>query len=634
MTKLASRLLGMLAAAMLLAVPPALGNAVAAASNEWQADPFFYLDHWQVPGFEEQATTAGYRLLDPQGNQIGAIIRQPSIRPLTLIEVPAIPGIYTVEGWLEDDEGQLGPPRTATLRFDDTAPAPPVAESPERWLLGTEQAVLKIAHPTGPFPLSGIRGYAISLDLGSGGTPCSVSTWCSLEETDLDEGIDDDVVSLGTLPEGTTYARVAAVSGAGVASSVSSAVFRVDATRPSVSIHGVRSGWSAGPVRVTASADDHLSGMAAVGAAGPFTAIAVDGAAPTVAWGDRATAWIAGSGIHRVETYARDAAGNLSGGDPEGPPPASAIVRIDEEPPQILFSPAQDPTEPERIEATLSDAYSGADPSRGSIMVRLAGTRARFEELPTKTVGGTLVARWDSDSYPPGKYEFLAVGFDLAGNAGAGTNRDRGGRMVLLNPLKGPVSLTGQLIGQRFAGRLRAIGGDSVARLEVKVVETFAAGSQPQRRITSARTGADGSFAVRLRPGPSRDVAATFAGSPVLTRASSATRRLAVSTGVRFRASAREARIGGGPIVFSGRVDRSGASAKGLPVELQFRYPGSGWIEFRTLEADARGRFRYAYGFSDDDSRGIRFQFRAHVPGREGWPYEPGSSRPVLVTGR
>jgi hypothetical protein len=52
------------------------------------------------------------------------------------------------------------------------------------------------------------------------------------------------------------------------------------------------------------------------------------------------------------------------------------------------------------------------------------------------------------------------------------------------------------------------------------------------------------------------------------------------------------------------------------------------------VESDRRGRFRYAYRFSDDDSRGVRFQFRAYVKGREGWPYEPGASRPVMVTGR
>jgi hypothetical protein len=69
-------------------------------------------------------------------------------------------------------------------------------------------------------------------------------------------------------------------------------------------------------------------------------------------------------------------------------------------------------------------------------------------------------------------------------------------------------------------------------------------------------------------------------------------------------------------------------------VELQFRYPGAGWSGFRTVQTDAHGRFRYAYRFSDDDSRGVRFQFRAYAKGREGWPYEPAASRPIAVTGR
>ncbi|HWJ43501.1 MAG TPA: hypothetical protein VNR67_08715, partial [Solirubrobacterales bacterium] len=92
---------------------------------------------------------------------------------------------------------------------------------------------------------------------------------------------------------------------------------------------------------------------------------------------------------------------------------------------------------------------------------------------------------------------------------------------------------------------------------------------------------------------------------------------------------------GGRPIVFSGRIRRRGAATvANLPVELQFRFRGGTWSGFRTVEADAQGRFRYRYRFSDDDSRGVRFQFRAHVKGREGWPYGPGTSRPVNVTGR
>ena len=208
--------------------------------------------------------------------------------------------------------------------------------------------------------------------------------------------------------------------------------------------------------------------------------------------------------------------------------------------------------------------------------------------------------------------------------------------MVLVNPVKAPVSLATVLRKRRFDGRLRRTGGGGIARQRVAVVETFGAGAEPQRRTSFLTTDADGSFSLRLRPGPSRDVAAYFAGSATLTKASGPDARLAAPTGIRLRASTATGLIGGKPVVFNGAVDVRGAAraARGLPVELQFRYPGAGWRGFRTVEADRRGRFRYAYRFSDDDSRGIRFQFRAHVKGREGWPYGPGTSRPVTVTGR
>ena len=72
----------------------------------------------------------------------------------------------------------------------------------------------------------------------------------------------------------------------------------------------------------------------------------------------------------------------------------------------------------------------------------------------------------------------------------------------------------------------------------------------------------------------------------------------------------------------------------GRPIQLQFRLPGDPWTEFRTVQTDAQGNFRYPYAFTDDDSRGIRFLFRAYAPPQPGWPYEPAVSRPVAVTGR
>ena len=105
---------------------------------------------------------------------------------------------------------------------------------------------------------------------------------------------------------------------------------------------------------------------------------------------------------------------------------------------------------------------------------------------------------------------------------------------------------------------------------------------------------------------------------------------------VRLHASTTSAKIGGAPIVFSGKIAgvEASTSSSGRPIELQFRLPGAPWSEFRTVRTNARGRFRYAYAYSDDDSRGVRFQFRAYVPAADGWPFEPTASRPVFVTGR
>jgi hypothetical protein len=627
--------LSRIAAAVLTALA-LVAPAAAAAGEDWQADPQFELDPWQVPGSSPGAVSAEYLLLDPSGSPVGPVIERPAGELIRYLEVPPVPGAYRLEAWLEDAEGKEIRRVGTNLRFDDVAPPAPAPQAPLGWIPAGEPAVLEVGHPESTLPISGLRGYAVSLDRGSDGHPCTSPTLCSMTETDLAGGIDDDSLSLGTLAEGTTYARVVAVSGAGVPSPVRTASFRVDATPPSLSLSGLPGGWSSGPARVTALAQDPLSGMAAAGAAGPFTAISVDGGAPAAAPGDTAVAWVSGSGIHTVHPFARDAAGNLTDPDEATVPPAAAVVRIDEDPPQVAFAAAQDPADPERIEALVGDDLSGPSQNRGSIAIRLAGTRARFEELPTRETAGRLVARWDSDFYPSGKYEFLATGFDAAGNAGTGADRVHGGRMVLVNPLKTPVSLTAKLADGSLSGRLRRLGGGAVATQRIAVVETFATGADPQRRTNYRPTDASGAFSLRLAPGPSRDVVAYFAGTPTLTRSTSPAAHLGIATSTRLRASTATARVGGKPVDFSGAVRARGArgAVEGLPVELQFRYPGAGWRGFRTVEADRRGRFRYAYRFSDDDSRGVSFQFRAHVKGREGWPYEPGSSRPVTVTGR
>jgi hypothetical protein len=647
------------------------------SGNSWFPENRFAL-RWLRPPVAEQGfpiTAANYRLFNAAGIALGeGDVRAPG--NVTFIDKVRIPspspsGIYKAEVWLEGPGGQPGPRVGATFRFDDVRPGPAQPLQPPGWVAGNAAAVVTIDHPSGSQPISGIRGYAISVDRGPGSAPCAGSDRCSLAETDVRGGIGGDRVSLGVLPEGINVVRAVAVSNSGMRSlETRSVVVHVDATLPEVTLRGVPQGWANGPVRVTATATDLMSGMAADGPGGPFTALAVDGGAPRSDHGDSTAAVVSGQGSHSVAFYARDAAGNV-----DASTPATAVVRIDESPPQVAFVASQDPAEPERMEAVVTDRLSGPSPTRGSIAVRPAHSRQPFARLPTTVAGNRLVARWDSDAFPPGTYEFSATGYDAAGNTTQSERRGSGTRVVLANPLKKPTAINAGFGGRRlvwhrcsrdkgqrhcrreeieafeprpkarvtpyghglsYAGQLTMVSGSALGGQPVQIVETFSAGADSEQRTTMVETAADGTFLARLAPGPSRRVEAVFAGNRTMTRVSGGRVRLRVLGDVRMHASSSTARIGGAAIVFSGGVGDLGAPipAGGKPVELQFRFPGSDWSEFRTVQTDAHGHFRYAYKFSDDDSRGIRFQFRAFAPAQDGWPYEPAFSRPVFVTGR
>ena len=649
-------------------------QATGRSEGVWNPLNTFWL-YWGRPPVVEQGfpiTGATYRVRDTAGNVLSEAHISGDPGSTGTIYVPwQSPGLYGVDLWLEGPEGERGPRASATLHYDNARPGPTRPLFPAVWIGGSQAAVIKIGHPSTPLPLSGIRGYAISVDDGEDSLPCAGQERCTMAETDLDGGIDDDEISIGVLRPGTHFVRAVAVSGSGMRSAeVATAIVRVDVIRPETSLAGAPPGWANGPVLLTATATDSMSGMVANGPSGPFTAIAIDGDVPRTTLGSSTTAVVAGQGVHSIAYYARDAAGNISGDDPR-----TAVVRIDESPPRVVFAAAQDPAEPERMEAVVTDPLSGPAAAGGSIAVRPAHTRQPFAPIPTTVSGNRLVARWNSDAFPPGTYEFRATGYDAAGNATDSELRGNGTRVVLTNPLKKPTAIAagfgGRLLvwqhcsrrkGQRrcrheeieafarrpktrvtpyghslsYAGRLTSASGASLGGQQVQIVESFDAGADSPQRTTTVETAADGTFLTRLEPGPSRRVEAVFAGDRTLTHVSGGAVSLRVLGDVRMRASSATARIGGAPVVFSGGVGDLGAPipAGGRPVELQFRFPGSEWSEFRTVQTDAHGHFRYRYSFSDDDSRGVRFQFRAYAPAQDGWPYEPAASRPVFVTGR
>jgi hypothetical protein len=631
----------------------------------WHPENNFHL-LWDRLAGDPPARATYLRIRDSEGHLVGPdAVGFPWDRSIENVFVPG-PGVFYAYVWLEDFAGNFGLDASVRLAFDDVRPGAVRVQGPSDWIAAKQAAPIGI-QLTAPLPVSGVSGYAFSVDRGDGSSPCAGLSRC--EPAEIDVPGDASTFYPGTLAEGVNLVRVVAVSGAGMRSAeVASAIVRVDATPPQVAL-AAPEGWVNGPRQVTAAASDSKSGMAAAGPTGPYTAIAVDGGVPRLEPGADAAAIVSGEGAHRIAGFARDAAGNAS-----DTAAAIATLRIDETAPQVAFANSEAPVAPEQIEATVSDSLAGADSNRGSISLRPVGSRQRWRSLPTTSSGGRLLADWDSDAFAHGAYEFRASGYDGAGNVGSSDRRANGNRMVLTNPVKAPARVAAgfggrSLVWQRcshhggrrhcrhqeiesfegrpssravpygrgipYSGRLTTDAGSVLAGLPIEIVESFAAGSQPARRTTVVQTAADGSFSLRLAPGPSRRIEAVFPGTRTLTRAGGGEVELAVQAGVRLRPSSASARVGGAPVVFRGRIaDPAAVPAGGLPVELQFRLPGRGWSQFRTVQSDSNGRFRYPYAFSDDDSRGIRFQFRAFVPAAAGWPYEPAASRAAFVTGR
>ncbi len=637
------------------ASPPRPADLRVVGESEWHPQNSFELTWANPPSSGAPIAATHYRIRDPLGTPIDEAELTGVRDGIAGLTVPKISGTYSAEIWLEDMSGEQGAAATAQLRFDDIRPAGVEPVPISGWVGRTAFPLrIRLGHPSGPPPLSGIRGYAVSIDAAPSGSVCAAVDRCSDAETTLRNGVGGDELEIGTLPEGTSYLHAVAVSGSGLKSTTSgSTVLRTDTTDPVTQLAGLPSGWTNRAVRLTASAADTGSGMEGNGQGpAPFTAILVDGGAPSIGLGGTAGASVVDEGIHRIAYYARDLAGNVNdGAETNGianRAPRTASVRIDRTPPSVAFANAEDPRDPELLRVRIADRLAGPDLSRGSIGVRLAGSGDRFEALPAMPGGaGELRARWDSDAFPAGNYEFRAAGYDAASNATATTRRLNGGPMVLSNPLKATTTLRAGFRGHGLrrtvpygrrvllSGRLITGRSSPLAGMPVRVVERSAAGAHPQIQTSTVMTAPNGTFSIRTDPGPSRTIAVSFDGSPTLARSAARPLELGVRSRVRLRASAGVATVGGAPLVFRGQLAAAPGEipAGGKSIELQFRLPGLPWAEFRTVQTDGRGRFRYAYRFSDDDSRGARFQFRAFAPEQAGWPYEPAASRPILVKG-
>jgi len=142
----------------------------------------------------------------------------------------------------------------------------------------------------------------------------------------------------------------------------------------------------------------------------------------------------------------------------------------------------------------------------------------------------------------------------------------------------------------------------------------------------TATTGPDGSYAIELPPGPSREVYVHYAvGDRVLARHGLVLRSIATPSlevhpnhGVRNHDR----------IYFSGALP--GPACADRVVKVQARLGKRRWQVFRTDRADEACRFNARYKLRAT-AHARRYRFRALVPQAVGYPYERGHSRPVKV---
>jgi len=152
------------------------------------------------------------------------------------------------------------------LYFDNARPGPAAIGAPA-WVAPGTAIPVHLSAPSDVPPISGIHGYAISIDNAAAGSPCAAADRCAAAEVDLPGGIADDSASLPAPPAGVSYIHASAVSGSGMRSTTATQAIGVDGTPPQVHLEGAPSGWSNGPVRLTALATDPLSGLTAAGRA-------------------------------------------------------------------------------------------------------------------------------------------------------------------------------------------------------------------------------------------------------------------------------------------------------------------------------------------------------------------------------
>jgi hypothetical protein len=183
---------------------------------------------------------------------------------------------------------------------------------------------------------------------------------------------------------------------------------------------------------------------------------------------------------------------------------------------------------------------------------------------------------------------------------------------------------------RRLTGRLTTAGGVPISGAAIDVLATPSYSGARPVALASPRTDGDGRFSLSV---PARTSSRTlrFAYRAHLDDAQPAATgalRLITRAGIALRVSPRTASVGSS-ISFTGRLRGGPIPRGGKQLVLEARSPGSGWIEFKVIRTDARGRYRAAYRFKFPGPADYRFRVRSEA--ESDYPFAAGASNVVGV---
>ena len=600
---------------------------------------------------------ASVRLSGPGGYSQTRYYPATDIDTIDDIELPD-KGDYTADVYFRDAAGNESPANAASahLRFDNTVPAPQSPNIANGWISRAELADGYLQGwedvPLGLVPPSGIAGYRVVVNTNSDTDPCSGADdprTCGGSITEVGRGNLLRTLHPGDLAEGANYVHVVPISGSGMrATDVRHTALKADFTDPETQLQGDGDGrWLNHDADLVVSATDVLSGMEDTPEFPfddpPVVRITVDGS--TTSGAPSVSTEVTGEGVHDVTWCSRDLAGNTSCAADSPVTRSSSgatTVRIDKTAPSAAFTNRQDPEDPDKLVATVSDALSGV--AAGAISYRRTGD-ADWKALETDLADGHLVARVDSADLRPGTtYEFRVQSVDRAGNSATSTVKQNGEPMRVTGPFRTITSVADLAVNgrakvrvkygkrPRVTGQLVGSDGRGVANASVELVSNYLSGSKQLTRSFAVTTDGAGGFAARLPKGPGRTVVAVYNGDRRYLGARSAPAKVNVKSKVTLKVPQTVDSDRG--IVFAGKVKAKGAKLgrRGKRLEIQVLV-GRRWKTVgRSIRTNGKGRFRLPYRFTADYPHAVDYRFRAAVLKERGFPYLPAKSKKRKVT--